>query len=130
MDIKELNPGFVAEISDIDLADPASDAHFPDIQAAMDQYGALVFHGTPMSQERQIEWASQFGTLEGKGQNVNIVMQGKMRISQQLADISNVDASDKLMGQQDRRRMFSLGNQLWKDRSGGHRRGAGVRRHL
>ena len=85
--VKGLHPTFVGEVSGLDLADPTSDAHYPALQEAMDRHRVLVFHGTPMSQERQIEWASQFGTLEGKGQNVNIVMQGKMRISQQLADM-------------------------------------------
>jgi alpha-ketoglutarate-dependent 2,4-dichlorophenoxyacetate dioxygenase len=113
MKITELYDGYVGEVSGVDLADSGSDTHFQDLQAALDHCGVLVFHGTPMDQERQIAWAGQFGRLEGEGQNVNIVMQGKARISHQLADISNVDASGDLMARQDRRRMFSLGNQLW-----------------
>lgn len=112
--IKQLHPMFVGDVQGLDLADPASDAKYPDLQAALDLHGVLVFHGTPLAPERQVAWAGQFGTLEGKGQNVNIIKQSeKARVAPQLADISNLDENNRVLGAQDRRRMFALGNQLW-----------------
>ena len=112
--VKGLHPTFVGEVSGLDLADPASDAQYPVLQEAMDQHRVLVFHGTPMEQERQVAWARQFGNLEGEGKHVGILSTGiQPRTHVQLADISNLDEKNQVLGQGDRRRMFALGNQLW-----------------
>ncbi|MEO1494583.1 MAG: TauD/TfdA family dioxygenase [Pseudomonadota bacterium] len=115
MEVSELHDGFVGEVTGLDLADPASDVHHVQLQATLDQLGVLIFHGTPMDPERQVGWARQFGTLEGEsGHNVNIIKETEAsRLAPQLADISNLDQDNQVMGTQDRRRMFALGNQLW-----------------
>lgn len=114
MEVRELNPGFVGEVHGLDLADPVADTHHPVLHDALDRLGVLVFRGTPMSQERQVAWAGQFGALEGEGKNVGVIATGiKRRTVMALADISNLDEDGKVLGQQDRRRMFALGNQLW-----------------
>lgn len=114
VEIQQIHPMFIGDVQGLDLADPSSDAHYGALQEALDQHGVLVFHGTPMSQERQVAWAGQFGTLEGEGKNVGVIQTGiKRRTVNALADISNLDEDGKVLGQQDRRRMFALGNQLW-----------------
>lgn len=114
LDIRELHPLFAAEICGVDLADPGTDALYPEIQAALDRYGVLVFHGRPMPQERQIAFCGQFGRLEGDGRNVGVISTGiQRRLETRLADISNLDEGGDVLGQRDRRRMFALGNQLW-----------------
>lgn len=114
IEIHQLHPLFAARVSGVDLNDPASDALYPQIQAALDQYGVLVFHGTPMEQDRQVAVCGQFGQLEGAGKNVGVISTGiQRRLETRLADISNLDEGGKVLGQQDRRRMFALGNQLW-----------------
>ena len=112
--VTRLHPTFVGEVSGVDLADSRADAQFPEMQAAMDAERVLVFHGTPMEQERQVAWARQFGTLEGEGKHVGILSTGiQPRTHVQLADISNLDEKNQVLGPGDRRRMFALGNQLW-----------------
>lgn len=114
LDIRPLHPLFAAEVGGVDLADPSADAHYPEIQAALDQYGVLVFHGTPMSQERQVAFCGLFGALEGEGRNVGVIATGiERRLETRLADISNLDEAGKVLDHHDRRRMFALGNQLW-----------------
>ena len=115
LEFKDLHPMFGAEVMGVDLADPASDADFPALREALDEKGVLVFHGTPMTPERQVAWAGQFGTLEGSGgHNVNIIKASETaRVAPQLADISNLDEKNQVLGETDRRRMFALGNQLW-----------------
>ena len=119
MKITELYPGYVGEVTGVDPADPSSDTHQPALQSDLDRLGVLVFHGTPMNPERQVAWARQFGTLEGEGgHNVNIIKNSeKTRLAPQLADISNLDQDNKVLGEADRRRMFALGNQLWRTRT-------------
>ena len=112
--VNQLHPNFVGDVVGIDLSDPATDALYPELQAALDQYGVLIFHGPPLSQERQVAFCGQFGRLEGEGKNVGVLSTGiKRRVVETLADISNLDEDGKVLGQQDRRRMFALGNQLW-----------------
>lgn len=115
LEFRNVHPMFGVEVTGVDLADPASDADFPALQEALDEKGVLVFHGTPMEPERQVAWAGQFGTLEGSGgHNVNIIKASETaRVAPQLADISNLDEKNQVLGETDRRRMFALGNQLW-----------------
>ena len=114
IEIKPLHPLFAAEIGGIDLSDPEVDRSYPELQAALDEKAVLVFKGSPLSQERQIAFCGMFGRLEGEGANVGVIQTGiQRRIATALADISNLDEEGRVLGQQDRRRMFALGNQLW-----------------
>lgn len=107
---KQLHPVFAAQIDGLDLTQHFTSDSFAPIQKAMDEYGALIFKGPTLTQEQQIAFAQNFGTLEGDSILKTDV---KQRIKSQLADISNLDEDNKVLGQQDRRRMFALGNQLW-----------------
>ncbi len=114
VEVKQLHPNFVGEVHGVDLSDPAVDALYPELQAALDQYAVLIFHGAPLSQDRQVEFCGLFGALEGEGKNVGVIQTGiKRRTKTALADISNLDEDGRVLGQRDRRRMFALGNQLW-----------------
>lgn len=114
LDIRQLHPLFAAEVVGLDLSDPVADAHYPELQAALDKYAVLIFHGPPLSEQRQVAFCRQFGRLEGEGKNVGVISTGiKRRIVTELADISNLDEDNRVLGEQDRRRMFALGNQLW-----------------
>lgn len=107
--IEKLHPLFAARISGVDLTEQLSDDTRGAIQAALDQYGVLVFPGVPLTEDQQADFAENFGQLERS----NFIMKVKARIGGRLADISNIDENDQVFGEDDRRRMFSLGNQLW-----------------
>ena len=111
LSIKKLHPLFGGEIADIDLSRPIDQARFARIEAAMDKYAALVFRGPALSEQAQVAFATGFGPLEE--QNGVLAAAGKVRVTRQLVDISNLDENNAVLGQQDRRRMFALGNQLW-----------------
>lgn len=114
MTVTQLHPLFVGDVTGLDLSDPGADAHYPALQAALDEHGVLIFHGPALSQERQVAFCGMFGPLEGEGKSVGILTTDiKRRVDVRLADISNLDEDGKVLGQQDRRRMFALGNQLW-----------------
>ncbi|MEM7060705.1 MAG: TauD/TfdA family dioxygenase [Pseudomonadota bacterium] len=112
--VTQLHPMFVGDVTGLDLSDPAADTQYPALQAALDQHAALIFHGPALTQERQVAFCGMFGPLEGEGKSVGILKTDiKRRVDVRLADISNLDEEGKVLGQQDRRRMFALGNQLW-----------------
>lgn len=107
--IEKLHDRFAAKVRGVDLTKPLSDAVRSAIQSALNQYAVLVFPGSPLTEDQQADFAENFGQLERS----NIIMKVKARIGGRLADISNIDENDQVFGQDDRRRMFSLGNQLW-----------------
>ncbi len=107
--VEKLHPLFAASVSGVDLTNALSDETRCAIQAALDRYGVLVFPGVPLSEDQQADFAENFGQLERS----NFIMKVKARIGGRLADISNIDENDRVFGKDDRRRMFSLGNQLW-----------------
>ena len=111
MHIGKLHPLFVAGFEGIDLSRPLDDTTFDRIQSAMDKYAVGVFQGSPLDEETQIAFAARFGTLES--QNGVLTTGIRPRVSRKLVDISNLDENNALLAQQDRRRMFALGNQLW-----------------
>lgn len=107
--VEKLHDKFAARIRGVDLTKPLSVDVRKDIQAALDRYAVLVFPGAPLTEDQQADFAENFGQLERS----NIIMKVKARIGGRLADISNIDENEQLFGEYDRRRMFSLGNQLW-----------------
>ncbi len=54
-----------AEISNIDLAKPLSNAQFAVVEAAFLKHLVLVFRKQPLTDEQQLAFASRFGELEG-----------------------------------------------------------------
>lgn len=111
MTIVKLHPLFVAKFNAVDISRPIDEPTFRNIEATLDEHAVGVFAGPRIDEEAQIAFARRFGTLEQ--QNGVLTTGIKARISRQLVDISNLDDSNALLAQQDRRRMFSLGNQLW-----------------
>jgi alpha-ketoglutarate-dependent 2,4-dichlorophenoxyacetate dioxygenase len=109
--IAKLHPMFGGDVADVDLSRPVDQASLEEIQAALDKYAVLIFHGPKLAEETQIAFAERFGPLES--QNGVLATNVAARVSRQLVDISNLDEKNTVLGAQDRRRMFALGNQLW-----------------
>lgn len=109
--VTPLHPMFAARIEGIDLTVLPSDETVEELRAAIDTHGVLVFPGEKLSEDQQIAFACLFGPLDARN---GIIQTGiKQRISERLVDISNIDDKGELLDRQNRRRMGSLGNQLW-----------------
>ncbi|MFY0611839.1 MAG: TauD/TfdA family dioxygenase [Hyphomicrobiaceae bacterium] len=108
--IEQLHPLFVGEVSGLDLRKSPRELPVAEMQAAIDKHAVLVFRGSKLDQDQQLAFASAFGSLETSG----IVRTGrKFRLTEKLADISNLDENEKVLDPSDRRRMSNLGNLLW-----------------
>src|SRR3954452_21660922 len=102
---------FAGEVSGIDITQPLSPSVVAAIAAGMDQYGVLVFHDQPFSDETQLAFSRNFGGLE---QATGDIAQGhERRLSMDVNDISNLDKNNQVLARDDRRRLFGLGNRLW-----------------
>ncbi len=103
--------GFAAEITGLDVAQPLDDEARDAVVAALDEYAVVVIRGAPISEEAQVAFARRFGPLEANNGVLNTDI--KRRISPDLVDVSNLDEDHALLGREDRRRLFNLGNRLW-----------------
>jgi len=107
--VQPLHPVFAAEVRGVDLREPVPPMLFAEIEAAFNRYAVLVFPEQPLDDAQQMAFSRNFGPLE-----TNPNYAGKaMRLRPEIADISNLDAEGRILGAEDRRRMFNLGNQLW-----------------
>jgi alpha-ketoglutarate-dependent 2,4-dichlorophenoxyacetate dioxygenase len=108
--VKEIKEGFVGEVSGVDLTKPLSREEAEAIEAAIAKLGVLVFHDQELTDEQQIEFSKNFGSIENKkGGNIRT----EERANPQINDVSNLDNDNKPFERTDRRRYFNLGNHLW-----------------
>lgn len=112
LQFRALGPCIGAEVEGIDLREPVSAAQAEEIHAAMDRYAVLVFHGQPLTDEQHLAFTRALGPLENTSGN-NLREAADTRLPPMFADVSNLDADNQPYGQDDRRRLFAIGNRLW-----------------
>ena len=106
-----VTPGFVAEIGDVDLSVTLEPADLLAVKEAFTTYVVLIFPDQHLSQDQHLDFARNFGPLE-----TTIALfrkDAKLRVRKEFADVSNLDADNKVWSENSRRRMFELGNRLW-----------------
>ena len=108
-----LHPVIGAECSGVEIGQPLTADEAAAIDAGMDRYAVLVFRrGAPLTTEQQIAFTRNFGELEPPYTQIQS-REGKRLADPNLADISNLGPGDRILGRDDRKRLFGLGNQLW-----------------
>jgi len=110
--IRQIHPVFVGEVSGCDLTQPIDRATVAAIETGMDRYAVLVFHDQALTDDQQMAFTRNFGTLETTGAG-NITKPHELRLQPEMIDVSNLDRENKPLALDDRRRMFNLGNRLW-----------------
>lgn len=102
--------GFGGRAEPVGLSSDISDVLRRSIDEAMDRFAVLVFPGQQFDDDGQFAFAARFGPVE----NVNSRLYSRGRLDNgKVSDISNLDASGRIMAADDRHRMFLLGNLLW-----------------
>jgi alpha-ketoglutarate-dependent 2,4-dichlorophenoxyacetate dioxygenase len=111
MEVRQIHPLFVGEVSGIDLAQPFDAAAVRELWEAIDRHAVLVFHDQRLSDQQLRDFAGKFGRLEiGR----SAAEGGKRRLAlPEIGDISNLDEEGRLRGRDDRKRLDSLGNRIW-----------------
>jgi alpha-ketoglutarate-dependent 2,4-dichlorophenoxyacetate dioxygenase len=113
LSIRPLTPDFVGEVSGIDITRPIGPAEVAALEAGMDRYAVLVYHGQHFTDdEQQKAFSLNFGALE-QIEGGNVTKAADQRLGAFMADVSNLGADHKPLARDDRRRMFNLGNRLW-----------------
>jgi alpha-ketoglutarate-dependent 2,4-dichlorophenoxyacetate dioxygenase len=109
IEIKPVQPLFAGRVTGIDLAGRLSEGEVGQLNAAIDRYAVLVFPGQHLDDDHLLELGRLFGDVEPPR---------KHRVARrlkhaELADVSNLDAGNRLRARDDHRRLDALGNQLW-----------------
>jgi alpha-ketoglutarate-dependent 2,4-dichlorophenoxyacetate dioxygenase len=106
--IKPLHPLFVAEITGIDLTVPLEREEFRAIWDAFNEHQILVFRDQPFTDESQIAFSRNFGTLETmEAHPANNYKPGH------IAMMTNLDAQGNLLPLTDPSMLHRLRNETW-----------------
>ncbi|MBW4092260.1 MAG: TauD/TfdA family dioxygenase [Proteobacteria bacterium] len=104
-------PDFAGRVTGVDLTVPLAPAEVAAIAAGMDRFAVLVFPDQRLTDDQQVAFSARFGLLE---QATGDLAQGaERRLGMTINDISNLDRDNRVLGRDDRRRLFGLGNRLW-----------------
>ena len=106
-----ITPHFAAEVGDVTLGKPLAAGDLSAVRAAFTKYAVLVFPDQEFDDESQLAFARNFGPLETTVFKAR--EDHKLRLHENLADVSNLDAEDRILKTDDRQRLYNLGNQLW-----------------
>ena len=110
--IRDLTPGFVGEVSGIDITAPLDPGQVAALEAGMDRYAVLVFHDQRLTDEQQMAFTRNFGAIED-ARGGNVTRPEEQRLAKGMNDVSNLGQDNRPLARDDRRRLFNLGNQLW-----------------
>ncbi|MGE0224239.1 MAG: TauD/TfdA dioxygenase family protein [Acetobacteraceae bacterium] len=104
-------PFFAGVASGLDITKPLTPEQAAEIEKGMDHYGVLVWHDQRFTDETQMAFSRNFGELELATNNLRT--ESEQRLGAHIADISNLDSKENVLGRESRRRLFSLGTRLW-----------------
>jgi alpha-ketoglutarate-dependent 2,4-dichlorophenoxyacetate dioxygenase len=109
--VQPTTPSFAAEVGDVDLAKPLAAADLAAIRAAFTSYAVLVFPDQHFDDDSQLEFAKNFGPLETTVFKAR--KEHKLRLHENMADVGNLDAENRILAANDRQRLYNLGNRMW-----------------
>ncbi len=110
LQLRQLHPLFVGEVSGIDAGLPLAAAAIRAISDAIGRYAVLVLRDQELDDERQLSFARHFGKIEAP----RSARPGtRRRLRPEVSDISNLDENHRLRAADDPRRFDQLGNRLW-----------------
>ena len=115
MNIRPVQPGFVGEVTGLDICQPLTAAEAAAIERGMDAYAVLNFPGQPLTDDQQVVFSANFGELEIPLAAQMMAPEKRRFQKLELGDISNFDGKniDRLREREDSRRMYALANRLW-----------------
>ncbi|TAJ24937.1 MAG: TauD/TfdA family dioxygenase, partial [Reyranella sp.] len=109
--VHPVTPDFVAEVGDVALGKPLTAEDLAAIRAAFTKYAVLVFPDQEFEDESQLDFARHFGPLETTVFKAR--KDHKLRLHENMADVGNLDAENRILKTDDRQRLYNLGNRLW-----------------
>jgi alpha-ketoglutarate-dependent 2,4-dichlorophenoxyacetate dioxygenase len=109
--VQGVTPAFAAEVGDVDLSKPLAADDLAAIRAAFTKYAVLIFPDQHFDDDSHLDFARNFGPLETTVFKAR--QDHKLRLQENLADVGNLDADNRILQTNDRTRLYQLGNRLW-----------------
>ena len=106
--VRQIHPLFAAEVTGVDLA-ALTPGQVAALQDASNRHAVLVFPGQRLDDDNLLALGRLFGDVEPP-RNHRVQLRLKHA---ELADISNLTATNEVRAPDDHRRLDSLGNRLW-----------------
>jgi len=110
--IRQIHPVFVGEVSGIDTAKAVTREDAQVIDAGMARYAVLVFRDQKLTDEQQMAFTGNFGTIED-ARGGNITKPQDRRLVEGMNDVSNLAKDGSPLPRDSRQRLFNIGNMLW-----------------
>lgn len=107
--VHPLGRTFAAGVTGVEL-ETLTPEQFAQVEAAFHQHAVLVFRGQRLSDEGQLRFSRMFGPLQKRS---NYARDRERLTSDEMMDISNVDADGKLFAPDARQRAMNMGDRLW-----------------
>ena len=107
--LHRIHPVFVAEVSGVDLTRPLTPDDAAEIDAAINAYAVLVFRDQDLSDDQQMAFTRNFGSIED-ARGGNITKPQDKRLAVGMNDVSNLGKDGKPLPRDSRQRLFNLGN--------------------
>lgn len=104
---------FVARVTGIDLSQPLTPADRDAIVAACDAYGVLVFPDQLLEKEALVAFGAAFGAVDTTLQKKLLNHVQNRLGTDEVTDISNVDAEGKVAGPEHWQTITTVGNRFW-----------------
>jgi len=114
--VTPFHPLFVAKITAVDLSKPIDEDTQQAIGRAMDAYAVCVLPDQHLEDEHQIAFSRFYGPLEVSpsiGRKSEAAPANARIRHREIFDISNLDQNGGILGENNARASFMLGNQLW-----------------
>jgi alpha-ketoglutarate-dependent 2,4-dichlorophenoxyacetate dioxygenase len=105
---RALHPLFGVELVGVDVT-RVDDGTFAEVVAAFEEHSVLLFRGQSLTDEAQIAFSRRFGPLEVTIRSIA----SRADTPPHIANLSNVDAENRLIPTGDKRNLFNAGNQMW-----------------
>ena len=109
IEVRQVHPQFVAKVTGVALSGALPAETVVALNDALNRYAVLIFPGQTLDDDHLLGLGRLFGDVEPP-RNHRVELRLKHA---ELADISNLDAKNKLRSRDDHRRLDSLGNRLW-----------------
>ncbi len=110
--IRPLHPVIGGEVTGVDITKPLTKDEVAAIEAGMDRYAILVFPGQNVTDEQQMAFTLNFGSIEN-ARGGNITKPQEKRLNDGMNDVSNLDKDGKPLPKDSRQTLFNIGNMLW-----------------
>ena len=107
MEVKQLGPGFFAEVRGVGLAEVAThDNAYAAVRAAFEEHSVLLFRAQPITDELQVAFSKRFGPLE-------IAKVASIGEGTPFSILTNLDGKGGVVASDHKEALRARANQLW-----------------